>query len=181
MAPGTEKRRQRKQCCGHRVCLRKKEETMSRRIVNRVMAAVLLTACILCGCGHSSKSLTFQVQTGDAVKVTLETTEGYRLSEEEGTVVVKKEEEQILQGAFLTREMYDENVTMMQSMEGVTVTEGQQDGNSYLFYEYDGDTGYENGYVLMVAGSDTGVFLAGNSPKEDAEKAFAALHFEKSE
>ncbi len=55
---------------------------------------VVLTSC------YSSISFTFKVPNGENIKITLDTTDGYKLVLGEFNLSVRKDDEDILMGAF---------------------------------------------------------------------------------
>ena len=56
--------------------------------------------CILAGC-TTSAAYTFHIANGDAIKVSLDTSDGHSLKQNEGRFSVNREDQQILEGAFL--------------------------------------------------------------------------------
>lgn len=142
-----------------------------------VAMIILLSSCSV----NTSLSLTYKIENGDKIKVTLNTSDGHSLSQEENaTIVVKKGDEAILQGVFLTNEMYDGYINSIRSTEGITIVEeNDKDGSDYIFYQFEGQSGTENTFIIKVKDSNTGALLASLSPKEDAKAAFEMLSFEK--
>lgn len=141
-------------------------------------AAVFMLACFA-GCQNvsTSQSLTFEVETGDRIKVTLDTTEGDSLSQDSGTILVNHGDEQILQGVFLTRDQYEAQKTVIEGTEGVELLTDEDEMISYYYEE--GAAGPEAGYLFLVEHSDTGVYLASLADQETADQTFARLEFEK--
>ena len=54
----------------------------------------------------TSQSMTFQVGTGDKIKVTLDTSAGDSLAQEEGSFSVKNGDSLVFQGVFQTPDQY---------------------------------------------------------------------------
>ena len=77
-----------------------------------VFAAVLLVAAMSACSTHSSKSYTFKVETGDKIKIEMDTSGDYSFAQEEGRFRVEKGEDEILQGMFMTKEGYDQYQTL---------------------------------------------------------------------
>ena len=66
-----------------------------------LMLAVAMMLTLGACSASSSKSYTFNVETGDTIKVKLDTSNGLSLSQKDGQFTVKKDEENILQGMFI--------------------------------------------------------------------------------
>lgn len=138
----------------------------------------ILFIFILCfsGCGNASftKSCTYNVETGDIVKVSLDATGGYDI---DSTLPfsISKDEEVITQGTFVTSEAYDLYLEAIQSDEKALLIESiDEDGYNYLFWEYN-DT--EWNYLIMLGGFDTGVLLSNTVSMESARECFDRLEF----
>lgn len=135
-----------------------------------------LTAC------HTNKALTFKVETGDDIVVSLDTTDGYSLTNEDSTIIVTKEDESIFQGSFLTMDMYAAYEDSIRWTEDVKIMkEGTLYENEYIYFQFEGQAGMENTFLVKVHDSKTGIILASLSSAEEAEKVFALLNFEKAE
>lgn len=137
---------------------------------------VCLLALIVSACSaRTSRSYTFQVENGDAIKVELDTTDGLSLTQENGRFKVCDGDEDILDGIFILEDTYKEYL-QVKEQPGVTVIEDKEkDGNSYFLYEVEGTAGIEDNHILFVKGSKTGVILGSLAGKEKAQEAFAKL------
>lgn len=135
-----------------------------------VISIVLFT---LAGC-TTSKSYTFNVETGDAVKVELDTSDGYDLSSDL-PFTVSKDGKTLSQGTFIQGEYYEEyaNTANTDSLAKV-IDQGSNDDIEYVFYSYN-DSEYN--YVIKVKDSHTGILLGNPNSKEEAEKCFELLTF----
>lgn len=140
------------------------------------MALAGMTGCDV----TTSKALTFNIENGDKIKVQLDTTDGYALSNEDGTFKIEKDDETIVQGIFLTEEMYDSYLTRVHAAKTVTVVEDKLDDQGYLFYEVDEDV-VEYDYLFMVKDTKTGILTASTKSKEDAAEVFKRLEITKAE
>lgn len=156
---------------------------MNRKLIKRNSFFFIVSLCviILNACStRSSISYTFNVETGDKIEVSLDTSEGgYSLSQKDGRFTVKTDDTTILEGAFATKEMYDQQLEAVYNSTASKMEEKEKDGNSYLFYEYEGESGTEDNFILWIKGSNTGIFLASLSGEEDAKSAFNCLSFSK--
>lgn len=135
------------------------------------LAIILLTACNF----STNKSYTFDVETGDKIKVALDTSSGLSLSQKDGQFSVTEDDENILQCIFITEETYNQYVKI-KGQQGMTVLEeSEKDGNPYYMYEFEGEAGTEDNFILWVDDSNTGVILASLAGEEKAKKAFEKL------
>lgn len=143
-----------------------------------MMLSAILLMLALCACEMtSSVSYSFDVATGDRIKVELDTSTGLALSQKDGRFYVKDGEEKLLEGLFITRETYEERLAMESSSEITTVEQSTADGNPYWMYEVEGGAGLETDCLLWVEGSDTGVLMGSLAGREKAQDAFAHLTF----
>ena len=112
-----------------------------------VFAAVLLVAAMSACSTHSSKSYTFKVETGDKIKIEM----------------------------FMTKEGYDQYQTLKDSKEVKILADGEKDGNTYFFYEYEGEAGTETNFVLWIKDSSTGMLIGSLAGEKEAKAAFERL------
>lgn len=143
--------------------------------MKKVLVAVSLILCMLMtACTtNSSASLTFNVETGDSIKITLDTADGYKLSADGGNFIVSQNDETILQGIFLTTDMYAEYETSIREVGTIL-----EDTDGFLFYQIDGNSGMESDFLYMVPDSNTGVIIASLAEQDVANAAFDRLTFE---
>ncbi len=123
--------------------------------IKTLLALLIATAC-MAGC-TSYMSYTFNVSTGDAIKVKLDTSEGYSLSQADGQFYIKEDDELLVTGIFTTEEYWDyytENISLVEGAE-VIKEDGLCGDNDGLVYTYEGETNT----ILHVDGSDTYVML----------------------
>ncbi|KPI53231.1 hypothetical protein KW95_03435 [Clostridioides difficile] len=141
----------------------------------QLLFLMLLFTIMLTSCSGSAMSYTFEVETGDKIKVKLDTSDGYSLTQKDGKFTVKKDDEEVLQGIFTTKEGY-EKYQSIKTAKGVKVLEDKEkDENKYFFYEFEGKAGTENNFVLWVKDSNTGVVIGSLSGEEEAKSAFERL------
>ena len=70
-------------------------------VIDMKKILILLLCILLMGCSfHSSKSYTFDIETGDRIKITLKAGNGYDLKQENGRFSITKNDCVILQGIF---------------------------------------------------------------------------------
>lgn len=149
----------------------------AKRAAATLLAALL--AFLLSAC-QSSQSFTFQIDNGEKIKVTLDTTDGYRLSQKDGVFTVEKDEQELLNGFFLTAEGYEQKAAAVLGSSDVVLLEASPEDNpTDFFYQFDGEAGLESDLLFKVEGAETGVMIGSLSPREDVAAAFQLLTFEK--
>ncbi len=146
-----------------------------KKMICMVLPALMMV--LFLGACTKSFSYTFHVETGDQIKIQLDTSEGYQLSQEEGTFTVSKEDTDILMGVFLTEEMYGQYLAALDVDEVEILAEAEHNGCAYTFYRFTGEDHVEHNYVCWVTGSSTGVLIAGVEEQQAVEAAFERLTF----
>lgn len=137
---------------------------------------LILVSCILWACSfHSSQSYTFNVETGDAIKVELNTTDGHTLKQDNGQFSVEKDEKELVHGLFLTMDMYH---NLYQATQGpfVKILDSKEDGLiQYYLYEVMGQRGMERNYLISLG--NTGIALASLEDEATVRECFELLTF----
>lgn len=135
-----------------------------------LVCALVLT---LTGC-TTTKSYTFDVETGDSIKVKLNTTDGYDISSDVPFAVFK-DGEMLSQGTFITMAGYNQYIDIVNSDTNSKVLDsGTRDGITYTFYSYN-DSEYN--YIIKVDDSNTGILLGNPNSQVEAETIFNLLSF----
>lgn len=135
-----------------------------------IIGVMLLT---LTGC-TKSKSYTFTVETGDKIKIQLNTTDGYDLSSDL-PFKISKDGNTLSQGTFITIDGYNQYIEAVNSDSNAKILESKtKDEISYTFYSYNNS---EFNYVIKVNDSNTGILLGNPNSQEEAEKCFEQLTF----
>lgn len=151
-----------------------------KKIVAMCAAAAAVAAMGVCGASaHTEKSYTFNVDTGDAVKVTLDLGGGYDMS---GKVPfeVTKDGDEIFEGSFLHEEGYElYRDEILGDASSQILDEGERGGNDFIFWKTAADDATAYDYVVKVKDSGTVVLLEGTAGEEDAQQAFDHLTFTK--
>ncbi|KFI63871.1 hypothetical protein [Bifidobacterium cuniculi] len=140
-------------------------------------SAALATILALGGCStHTAKSYTYNVDTGDAIKIELDTTGGYDI-DDEVPFTVTKDGETVTQGTFLKGDegysLYSQQVADDEDAE--VIAEGEQGGNEYLFWSVDNDGTMEYDYVIRVKDSSTAVLLGSQAGEQEARDVFERM------
>lgn len=145
-------------------------------------ALILAILTVLCGCTVSKtkeSSLTFDVNTGDRVKVTLNRIDGYKM-DSKVPFTVSKDGKDILNGSFVTKDGYDQYYELVKGGDpnAEVIKESTKDGNAYVMYKVNSNNITEYDFIVMIADSQTGVLLGCLESEEEAEACFEALKFE---
>lgn len=137
---------------------------------------VLLTGCDSSSNGvKSSKSYTYNVETGDKVKITLDTSNNYNITSSL-PFTISKGDEDLAKGIFLDETGYKYYKKATESGANVTIIDsGSKDNIDYIFYNYN-DT--EFNYVIKIKNSNTGILLGNNVSKDSAKECFDRLKIE---
>ena len=145
------------------------------------LAAVLLCIMLLTGCEFNrTVSLTYNVTTGDSIKVTLDSSEGHGLKNSGAGFEVNNGEKIILQGFFVDQSMYEGYVEAVSSQqEAVIRQETDREEMHVISYTYEGQAGTEQNYIVWIEGSSTGVVIGSLAEVSEADEAFGRLVFSK--
>lgn len=142
-------------------------------------AACMMMICfLLIGCsGVSAKtsiSYTFSVETGDSVKITLDTSDGYSMTSDL-PFAISKDDETLSQGTFITADTYYMYVDAVNTQENIELLESKSNNHvEYIFWCYS-DTEYD--YAILLKDSNTGILLGNNISRESAEECFERMQF----
>lgn len=157
---------------------------MKKLLKSAVLAVFALI--MLCGCTVTKtkeSSLTFNVTTGDQIKVTLNRIDGYKM-DSKSPFTVSKDDKDIMTGSFVTKDGYEQYYNLVKELnkedDSATkiIKEGTKDGNSYIMYKVISEDKTEYDFILMIAGSSTGVLLGCLESEDAATSCFEALKFE---
>lgn len=103
---------------------------------------------------ESSKSYPFDVETGDTISITPDTSNGPELSQDDGTFAVSDEDDNdVLNGSFITADQYSTQMDAIKSDPSAAVIDEK---DNYIFWDFEQNTGdTEHDRMLMI----TDVFL----------------------
>lgn len=147
---------------------------MAKRL-SCIAAIACFAAIMLTSCTSLNKSGTFEVETGDSVKVTVDAKSGYDLSLDV-PFVISKDGDQIFSGTFLYQEYYDDYRDAFDAEPSAElVAEGEKDGNEYFAFTVGG----ECDYLVKVADSNTAIMLSSTAGADAAQQTFESITIEK--
>lgn len=142
--------------------------------MKKIFTSILLVGIMivsLTGC-TTNKSYTYNIETGDKVKITLNTTDGYDLSSDL-PFTVSKDGNTLSQGTFIQGSYYQQYVETANT-QGQIIDRGSNDSIEYVFYSYNNS---EYNYVIKIKDSDTALLLGNPNSQEEAKKCFELLSF----
>ena len=153
---------------------------LARKIAGILAIVALMGVAIfaLSGCGgniQTSKSFTFNVSTGDAVEVELDTSSGLDIQPDQSTFIIYKNDEAITRGIFLDLDAYNEYVEAAQDYP--VFKHNRVRGNEGVYYEAsDGET-KEYNYLMKLADSNTAIALSTRTGEADATEVASLIVF----
>lgn len=146
---------------------------MRKKILN--VLPLLMIIFILVGCGSSTYvSYTYDLDTGDKIKITLDTSDGYEM-EGEIPFVISDDGEEISHGMFISVEDYNSYKNVVSNDENAVIIEQKSSEESdYIFWSYNES---EYNYAIYLKNTNVGILL-GNVISEDvARECFDRISF----
>lgn len=141
-----------------------------KKVMCLVMAIIMVVSMTACG-GNSSLSFTFAVNTGDNVKIELDTTDRYSLSSDIPFVVSHKGDV-LSQGTFIIGDGYETYVNLIESDKDASVIDsGEKDGYEYTMWQY---ANKEWNYAIRISEA-TAIIIGNNVSEESAREVFSRL------
>ncbi|MDE6742757.1 MAG: hypothetical protein K2J95_02635 [Lachnospiraceae bacterium] len=133
-----------------------------------VMVIILaLTSCA------SSMSVTCNVGTGDTIKVTLDTSEGFMLEgADDYGFYVTQDDDKIFQAAFVDEDDYEAYKHALDDLVEI-IEEDSANGITWTSYNLDG----RSSFIVWINGSDTGLVMGGMEDYDTEKKVFDSLTF----
>lgn len=141
---------------------------------NIIFSLIVVVMLFFTGCGDSKTpvSYTYKVETGDNIKISLTTNDGYELTSDI-PFVISKDKKELSQGTFISAEYYTAYVDSVKNDEKAEIIdEGTKSDCSYVMWNYN-DSEFD--YVVMINGTNTGILIANNVSEESAKECFDRL------
>ena len=144
--------------------------------IKKLITCIVSLACVAAfavGCSSSSSmSYTFSVDNGDSIKVSLDTSDKYKITSDV-PFTISHDGEDLSQGTFIQSDAYEQYTNVVETDEkAVLLDSGTKDGNDYVFWCYDGK---EYNYAIKIADSNTGMILGNPVSEEAAKECFNRL------
>ncbi len=140
-------------------------------VIMAVIAAVILSGCDF----HKEKSYTYDVETGDRIKIKMDISKKYDLT---SSLPIKfsKDDEVLSQGTFAKENAYDLYYNIVENDSSCEIIEEKSNKNGDYFF-YSTEDGEYN-YVIKIKDSNTCFILGNNVSKSSAKEVFSRLTFE---
>ena len=124
-----------------------------------LMLIITLTACT------SSFSYRVKVDTGDVVNITLDTSNGLKLSQDDGTFYVKKDGEDVLSCIFISPEQKDSYIDVVKNGGSANVI---ADTDNEFAWTVQGSAGTEHNKIIQVDNSNASYVLIASAYENEA-------------
>lgn len=142
--------------------------------LRKLIYLITLLTLIMCltGC---RKSCTYDVTTGDKIKISIDTSNNYNMSDEL-PINFTKSDEIICQGTFAKGDAYDTYIEMITDNDAIRlIDQGSNKHIDYIFYEIIGENEYD--YVIRIKKSNTCFVMGSLTSESDAKEVFNRLKF----
>jgi len=137
------------------------------------LVLVMVMVLTLTGC-TTSKSFTWDVNTGDKIKIKVDTSGGYDITSDL-PFTISKDDETLSQGTFITIDGYNQYMNAVETDPTAKVIDsGSKDGITYTFYSVNDS---EFNYIIKIDGSNTGILLGNPNSQAEAEEVFSRMTF----
>ena len=145
---------------------------MNKIITKLIAVGVILL--VLTGC-TTYKAYTFEVKTGDDIKVKLKTNDGYDITSDV-PFSIKKDNKTLSNGIFITIDSYDTYVSNAKNDSKSNIIETSSKGDiEYVFYSYSNADDNEWNYIIKVKDSKTGLIIGNPNSEKEAKEVFDRL------
>lgn len=149
------------------------------KIKRAIFVSVYFTIILgITSCAYTFMSQVIYLENGEAIKVTLETTSGYEfVLYDDGRLAIKKGNQEVAQGGFLT------DLDYSAFLEGVEILEANpEDSPNFYFFQFNGENGLVYGFLQKIEDSVTSFNMFMDSLSlADAQELTQRLHFEKAD
>ena len=140
-----------------------------------MLAIFVVAMMVFSGCStHKEISYSYDVTTGDRVKITLNAKDGYSMT---ASVPIKftKNNEEVAEAKFYQLSAYTSTVNAVKSLSSASVIEEKSnDEVDYMFYNYNNE--YYS-YIIKIKNSKTCLELTSKKSESDAKDCFNRLSF----
>lgn len=150
---------------------------MKKNILVLLLSLCLIFAFSGCdstqdGGAKTHKAFTFSVDTGDKIRVELDTTGGYDLTSDL-PFEISQNGSAISQGIFIEAEQFESYAEAVNTDANAKVIENDtKDSNQYIFWSYNDS---EFNIVVLIGDSNTGILLGNAISEVSARECFERL------
>lgn len=140
-----------------------------------VVAVIIIATILIFGKFTTKLSYTYEVNTGDKITLSLNTTDGYSMTQDM-PFSITKDDGIISRGTFIEASAYEVYESSMDLIGGIVNSDkGEKDGITYLYFNYNNT---EFDYIIKINDSNTGLLLSNSISEESAKEMFERLSFE---
>ena len=139
------------------------------------MVALTMMICILATGCSSSKSYTFNITNGEQIKVSMDTSNGYKLKQSDGSFIVKMKKEDVIQGVFILPAQKDQYIENVKSNSDAKIL---QDDPHCFYWTINGTAGTEYNRIVTFDDAEACVLLASLTDKTLVDTTYQLLSFE---
>lgn len=140
-----------------------------------VVAVIIIATILIFGKFTTKLSYTYEVNTGDKITLSLNTTDGYSMTQDM-PFSITKDDGIISRGTFIEASAYEVYESSMDLIDGIVNSDkGEKDGITYLYFNYNNT---EFDYIIKINDSNTGLLLSNSISEESAKEMFERLSFE---
>ena len=143
--------------------------------MKKLLSILLISVILLSGCdAHTYLTYTYATNTGYKVIVKLETTDGYKIHNDDTTFTVVDSDKNDMINAMIVN---SDGVSIYTSGANSCNPEfGEMNGNQYLHWVFEGEDYTEYNYLVALEGGKLGVLLS-SLDEDSGRKAFEKLTF----
>ena len=139
-------------------------------VIMAAIAVVMLSGCDF----NSSKSYTYDVETGDRITIKMDTSKKYDLTSSL-PIEFSKDDEVLSQGIFAKEDAYDMYYNLVENDSSSEIIEEKSNKNGDYFF-YTTESGEYN-YIIKIKDSNTCFILGNDVSKSSAQEVFKRLTF----
>lgn len=145
------------------------------------LAGLIMLMCSSACSMQTTSSVTYDVETGDKIILTLVTSGGYQ-QDAKNPFSVTKNNEKVIQGTFITIEQYNEYINLVENggSEDETVEmieQGIKDDNTFCFYAVKKKTYTEYDFIMRIGNSNTAVAMGSILSEAETRDCFDLMTF----
>ena len=147
------------------------------KIKKIIIVPLIAFLLVLSGC-QTRMSYTFNIETGEQIKVKLNTTQGQKLLQSDGRFSVNDKNQNVqTNGIFILPDIFNEFFeTIKLEQHSQILEESENDRYKYIFYKVNDESEWI--YLIQPKHCKTGIILINTTSQESAKEVFDLLEFE---
>lgn len=130
----------------------------------KLSICIVITFILLCGCAVSNM-VVFEVNTGDALNVSMQPKSGYEITAVvDGFKIHCMDSDVSMDCSFLDKESFEKFEEMLQEYDHSKGSIGEL---TFILYKFDFQDEVQNNVVMWIGNYNTGIFMEGTNSKEE--------------